>query len=193
MIGHIKWVAALAMLLFLLAAPRIAKAYVIIYGWPQNNTTWRFSSSVPLSFYDSIRHGANVWTWVYPSSWYFTEDSASSSYIQYGAIDGSGGTLASFSPYTYVNYPNVLSRFTIKFDSIEPWNVGFDSPTSNEMDLIGIAAHEFGHAVGLGHTNVSCSTSDYYRPTMCPSLLKGQIEWRTLESDDAAGLNFLYP
>lgn len=51
------------------------------------------------------------------------------------------------------------------------------------VDVMGVAAHEFGHALGLGHTNVPGAT-------MTPTYHAGA---RTLEADDIAGVRSLYP
>ncbi len=52
------------------------------------------------------------------------------------------------------------------------------------FDLQGVATHEYGHATGLGHTNVSGST-------MLASTLDGKIE-RSIEADDIAGIRANY-
>ena len=49
-----------------------------------------------------------------------------------------------------------------------------------------IAAHEFGHAIGLGHSDITGAT-------MFPSVSTCNQGNRTLEADDIAGARFLYP
>jgi Matrixin len=49
-----------------------------------------------------------------------------------------------------------------------------------------IAAHEFGHALGLGHSTVTGAT-------MYPSVSSCNEGNRTLDADDIAGILFLYP
>jgi hypothetical protein len=49
-----------------------------------------------------------------------------------------------------------------------------------------IAAHEFGHALGLGHSTSSSAT-------MYPSVSSCNQKNRTLDPDDIAGVEFLYP
>jgi hypothetical protein len=49
-----------------------------------------------------------------------------------------------------------------------------------------IAAHEFGHALGLGHSAVGGAT-------MYPSVSSCNASNRTLDADDIAGVRFLYP
>jgi hypothetical protein len=49
-----------------------------------------------------------------------------------------------------------------------------------------IAAHEFGHAIGLGHSTTTGAT-------MYPSVSSCNAGNRTLDADDIAGARFLYP
>jgi Matrixin len=49
-----------------------------------------------------------------------------------------------------------------------------------------IAAHEFGHALGLGHSTTTGAT-------MYPSVSSCNAGNRTLDADDIAGVRFLYP
>ena len=49
-----------------------------------------------------------------------------------------------------------------------------------------IAAHEFGHALGLGHSDVAGAT-------MYPSVSSCNTGPRTLSADDIAGVLFIYP
>lgn len=54
------------------------------------------------------------------------------------------------------------------------------------MDLQSVLTHEIGHTVGLDHSSVAFAT-------MAPYGGPGDIDKRTLESDDIAGLCTLYP
>jgi hypothetical protein len=49
-----------------------------------------------------------------------------------------------------------------------------------------IAAHEFGHAIGLGHSTTPSAT-------MYPSVSSCNSSNRSLDADDIAGVEFLYP
>lgn len=62
-----------------------------------------------------------------------------------------------------------------------------DNPSSgNDFDLQGVAAHEYGHALGLGHSGVSGAT-------MFPSVSSsGSSNIRSIESDDVAGVQCIY-
>ena len=71
------------------------------------------------------------------------------------------------------------------------WDGGFQfftgsSGCSNGFYIEDIAAHEFGHALGLGHSTVTGST-------MYPSVSSCATGNRTLDPDDIAGVEALYP
>jgi hypothetical protein len=81
-----------------------------------------------------------------------------------------------------------ITEFDVMFDTDWIWGDATDANTPNVMDLQNIATHELGHAVGLGDLYTdACSTQ-----TMYGYSTEGDIEKRTLESGDIAGLNFLY-
>jgi hypothetical protein len=71
------------------------------------------------------------------------------------------------------------------------WDAGFQFVTgtsgcSNAFFIEDIATHEFGHALGLGHTTVASAT-------MYPSISTCSQQGRTLDADDIAGVLSLYP
>jgi hypothetical protein len=71
------------------------------------------------------------------------------------------------------------------------WDAGFQFVTgtsgcSNAFFIEDIATHEFGHALGLGHSTVSTAT-------MYPSISTCSQESRTLDPDDIAAVLSLYP
>jgi hypothetical protein len=68
-----------------------------------------------------------------------------------------------------------------------PWIITGDPGVSHppgEIDLQGLFAHEYGHALGLGHSSVPGSTMS---PTL-PSF----VDARSIEADDIAGVRALY-
>ncbi len=64
------------------------------------------------------------------------------------------------------------------------WSDGPGSLVGSQVDLQGIATHEFGHSLGLGHSGVSGAT-------MVGSTADGFDE-RSIEADDIAGLQSIY-
>jgi hypothetical protein len=70
-------------------------------------------------------------------------------------------------------------------------------PDADILDLVGLAAHEFGHTIGLGHTMLteigggdgtgSTGASGYF------GLVGGRLAQRTLHSEDEAWVSYLYP
>jgi hypothetical protein len=71
------------------------------------------------------------------------------------------------------------------------WDAGFrffsgSTGCSGGFYIEDIAAHEFGHALGLGHSTITGAT-------MYPSVSSCSAGNRTLDADDIAGVQFLYP
>jgi len=74
--------------------------------------------------------------------------------------------------------------FSRSLGAANNWN-GPQDPPSGTMDIRGIVTHEFGHAIGLDHSDVRTSTM------YAAALNRGQ-HLRTLHADDVAGVEFLY-
>jgi len=55
----------------------------------------------------------------------------------------------------------------------------------NALDIQGIVAHEYGHLLGLGHSNVAGAT-------MFPTLSGNGVSARSIAADDQAGIQFIY-
>lgn len=71
------------------------------------------------------------------------------------------------------------------------WDAGFQfftgsSGCSGGFYIEDVATHEFGHALGLGHSTVTGAT-------MYPSISTCSQQSRTLDADDIAGVLSLYP
>jgi hypothetical protein len=80
----------------------------------------------------------------------------------------------------------LIYRFTevdVRFNSAFSWQNS--SGCSGGFDLAGVSVHEFGHAVGLGHSNVQGAT-------MYPSISSCNFSASSLDSDDRAGYSYIY-
>lgn len=104
--------------------------------------------------------------------------------FSWGTSGCSGGTLA------YTQTP-ISDGWNILMCENWTWN---DGPTvsGGQIDIQGVAAHELGHALGLGHSAVSCSGSCVNVTTMCPTICGTGVEQRTLQADDKSGLAAIY-
>lgn len=81
---------------------------------------------------------------------------------------------------------NLIYRFVevdVRFNNAFSWQTS--SGCSNGFDLAGVSTHEFGHAVGLGHTNVSGAT-------MFPSVAACDFSISSLANDDRSGYQSIY-
>ena len=98
-----------------------------------------------------------------------------------GPFDGEGGILA----HTLGGPPpNVFGDQAgdMHFDDSETWTLNTRSNGTQPIDLVTVAAHEIGHALGLDHTTVSGS--------LMLAVYNGSH--RFLGSDDIAGIRYLY-
>ena len=95
-------------------------------------------------------------------------------------FDNGGSTLA----ITYFGKEGWQIRF---FDHPWEWHDGPESPPegNDRTDLQAICAHEYGHALGLGHTSIEGATMYPYASGVGDGL-------RTIETDDRDGLHAIY-
>lgn len=81
---------------------------------------------------------------------------------------------------------SLIYRFTevdVRFNNAFSWQNS--SGCSGGFDLAGVSTHEFGHAVGLGHSNVRGAT-------MYPSIGSCDFSAASLASDDRSGYSSIY-
>jgi len=183
---------ALSIFLILLAAglsSASTSAYSICCKWSTNFATCRYGY-LPMAFWDPTDRGASAWTSVPTSSWLFIKYSQSPNYVEWGGIDGSGNTLAVTTRY---RSGNTILSFWIRYDKDENWYTGTGTPAGNQYDAWSIITHEFGHALGLNHTQSTYCPGNATDATMCPTILIGTTWPRSLETDDQNGISYLYP
>ena len=97
------------------------------------------------------------------------------------SIDGSGGTLAQAYFPSDVNRGRLAGD--VEFDAAEKWEVG-NSLGSAAFDLVLVAAHEIGHALGLDHSN---SPSAVLYPSVSPPQ-----SFKGLAAADISAIRALY-
>ena len=169
-----------------------ASAYVYNgYYWASRNISYD-KHTLSSSWQTAVWNGASRWNNVTPSNFTWTPTNSWSNLndVYLGAIDGSGNVLATTTTYAALG---IIWQINMKFDTGETWYTGTGTPSSTQFDAYSVAAHEFGHALGLGHTNLSCNGSESSRPTLCPTYARGKTYARSLHSDDSSGLNYIYP
>lgn len=189
-----KWKPALVALLAVLLAfaiTGIARAYVRQpYKWATNPVTYD-KHTLSSSWVTAVWSGAFQWNDVSPSPFQWSAGDSGLNDLYLSDIDGKYGVFAVTNVHTKSGNPSETSWFTIQFDSAETWYTEGGIPGSDKLDAIGVAAHELGHALGLGHTQWWRCISN--PPTMCASYSYGSTYFRSLETDDKNGLNAQYP
>jgi hypothetical protein len=111
-----------------------------------------------------------------PSGWRFARDAVALTRTVYGTEDG------------------VIRSATIEvnediFDFLDA--SGGCSTVTPAYDITAVLTHEVGHLLGLDHTkSFSRTPTD---PTMAPEVGPCEMDKRTIEADDIAGLCLLYP
>ncbi len=64
-----------------------------------------------------------------------------------------------------------ITQFYIEYDNAENWYTGTGTPGPTQVALESIAAHEFGHALGMCHTQASHCPGNSTDATMCSGYL----------------------
>lgn len=168
---------------------QVAGTYTTFGLWTTNNVNYSYSPYLPSGFRSPTNLGAVAWNNVTTSSWTFNRVSSSSNYVEYAGVDGALGAAAVTTLYMSGNQ---ITRFVIRYDSSENWYTGSSVPGSTQIDAWSVASHEFGHALGLDHSQAANCPGNYSDATMC-NITLGETRWRSLATDDANGVTFLYP
>lgn len=157
--------------------------------WPVTSVSYD-ASSMSSSEKSSISYAVGKWENEADFDWRYNSGSVNDIYFY--DIDGRGGVYAYVNHWTVGNY---ITKIRMRFDENESWYSGSGSVSSSRLDLRSVATHEFGHAVGVAHTQTSrcgSSVSELRRPTMCPTYNYGKSYGRTLEDDDENAIQSLY-
>jgi matrix metalloproteinase-20 (enamelysin) len=139
----------------------------------------------------AVRAGADVWAQQSQANFSFAYAGAS---IQTSNTnDGvnlvmfrnasSGGAIA--TTYWWSNGTGIVDADIVFWDAAFRFFAG-STGCSGGFYIEDIAAHEFGHALGLGHSTAP-------NATMLPSTSSCNMRNRSLDADDIAGVQSLYP
>ncbi|MCB9916740.1 MAG: matrixin family metalloprotease [Planctomycetes bacterium] len=107
-----------------------------------------------------------------------TSEGSTNNNIHSELAGSSGGVLA------YTETP-ISDGWRIKYYSGWTWDDGPGTNVGGNVDLQGVACHEYGHALGLGHSTTSGAT-------MYPSISGSGVTQRSISSDDIAGIQAVY-
>jgi len=94
-------------------------------------------------------------------------------------VKGDGGGVLAFCELP------IDDGWRIRYYRAQTWNDGPEMPLAGQQDLQGVATHEYGHALGLGHSTTVGAT-------MYPSANAGGYAQRSIAADDVAGLQAIY-
>lgn len=164
--------------------------FVTVGTWGRNNITFSFqngTNDIPgTDEQNAIRQAFQIWADY--GNLNFTEVTTNADIvISWGAgnhgdgfpFNGTNGVLA----HAFFPPPNggALSG-DIHFDDDETWTLNMQATWTQPIDLVTVAAHEIGHALGLGHSNVACALMNpFYTGSH-----------RYLSQDDIDGIQSIY-
>ncbi|MCX6924292.1 MAG: immunoglobulin domain-containing protein, partial [Verrucomicrobia bacterium] len=182
-------------------APLTAAAYVVStttsgaeIKWPVRNVSYLINeSSGPSGASAAIQAAMNTWSTVSGATFQFTSGGSTSgsggsrdyqNICSFGYL-GTDGTVAQNSFWANAT-TGVESESDIVFNTYYSWSV---TGAAGAFDLQNIATHELGHALSLDDLYGGSDTEK----TMYGLVSPGETKKRTLDSDDIAGIVYLYP
>jgi hypothetical protein len=193
-ITFVRWT-AVALAAFALTSQH-PSAYVL------KSVRWNFSpvpyyvntanlDLAPAAVLPAVQYGAAAWT---------NQSNAAFSFYYAGSTSGATATnngknevffrnasngSAIATTYTYSSGGRIVDTDIVFWDAAFKFFAG-SSGCSGGLYVEDIATHEFGHALGLGHSSVSGAT-------MYPSISYCSTSARTLSTDDQQGVEAQYP
>lgn len=168
----------------------VGNNFVTVGTWGRNNITFSFQNGTNdiagSDEHNAVRQAFQLWADY--ANLNFTEVTsnadiaiswASWDHGDGNAFDGTNGVLA----HAFLPPPNGGSfAGDMHFDDDETWTMAEQAWWAQPIDLVTVAAHEIGHALGLGHSNVTCALMNpFYTGSH-----------RYLAPDDIAGIRSIY-
>jgi hypothetical protein len=167
--------------------------FVTTTSWGRLNITYRFINGTTdiagTAEQNAVRDAFQIWADYAPLA--FTEVTGTADISiswavgNHGdgaanAFDGVNGVLA----HAFAPNPSNAGGLPgdVHFDDAETWTLAERGDPFQPIDLVSVAAHEIGHALGLAHSNVACALmNEFYTSSH-----------RYLAPDDIAGIRALY-
>nr|MCU0500091.1 matrixin family metalloprotease [Anaerolineae bacterium] len=153
--------------------------YELSRPWPDTHITYTIVNTLPGFEESAVRevivYGLQAWANNTPLTFQEVDDQNAHIVIQFDRIDGSSQVLGQACP------PSSPCAGSVVFDSEENW-VLYEPTRYDDISLLGVATHEFGHALGLLHSD---DASALMYPSYSPYVLQPT-------DDDIRGIQRLY-
>ncbi len=178
-----------------IATPDVDAYAVLGSTWGQSPVPYYINSAnmdVPATAIEpAIRSGADVWrlqsgaSFAFAFAGYSPEATSTNDGINLVMFRNASSGSALATTYMWSSGARMLDA------DIVFWDAGFQfftgsSGCSGGFYIEDVATHEFGHALGLGHSTIATAT-------MYPSISTCSQQSRSLDADDIAGVLALYP
>jgi poly(3-hydroxybutyrate) depolymerase len=176
--------------------PRDARGYSMLgYVWPEASMLYYINPvnmDVPAAAIEpAIRAAADAWSLQSGSSFRFafagltTQTTNTNDGINVILFRNASSGSALATTYTWFSGSRIVDADTVFWDANFRFFTG-SSGCAAGFYIEDVATHEFGHAVGLGHSSLQAAT-------MYPSIGTCSQQDRTLDPDDIAAVLALYP